>query len=190
MLDVRDLLGRARDGDRDARLELVRLLADEQRLHSSLQAIVRRLMPGHHPARRIVDSRDVMQSALKTALDQLPRFRGADEASLFGWLRAIVRTKVQRALRKVERERESDVTAVPADVDPDRVVTDDLVEALRHAIQDLPIDQRLVVELRLRGLNSSQIAGELGLKPATVRKREQRAVGVLRERLDPPSSSN
>jgi DNA-directed RNA polymerase specialized sigma24 family protein len=42
----------------------------------------------------------------------------------------------------------------------------------------------VVIELRLRGLGGIQTAELLGLNPATVRKREARAVARLREAFE------
>ena len=51
------------------------------------------------------------------------------------------------------------------------------------AVRRLPLPQRLVVELHLCGYNAAECGEMLGIEPATVRKREQRAVERLRERL-------
>ena len=59
----------------------------------------------------------------------------------------------------------------------------ELRENLREAIGILGAEQRLVVEMRLRGLTTFEIGNILGLKPATVRKRESRAVENLKVNL-------
>lgn len=60
------------------------------------------------------------------------------------------------------------------------VVDQDLIETLRAAVLRLPLDQRLAIELRLRGVSSQEIGRILGVNPATIRKRESRAVERLR----------
>ena len=101
--ELRDLLQAVKAGDRQARRDLIALLANEEQFRQSLAAMARRALRGSHPARRLVDSQDVVQSALRTVMDQLSGFRGETEASFYGWLAAIIRTKVSRAGRTARR---------------------------------------------------------------------------------------
>ncbi|MEM7234725.1 MAG: sigma-70 family RNA polymerase sigma factor, partial [Planctomycetota bacterium] len=63
-----------------------------------------------------------------------------------------------------------------------------LRDRVRAAVHKLPEDQRLVLELRLRGLSSRQIADEIGLSADAVRQRESRASKRLRELLSGSSA--
>lgn len=183
--ELQVLLQQIRSGDRAARRRLMELLGDEDRLGSVLLRIVRKRLPSDHRARRLLDSRDVAQSALRTALHELSRFRGETERTLYGWLGKIIRSKISRAARRIDPpDRSTPSQASPSPLE--EIVEQDLIAALQAAIQQLPLDQRLVVELRLRGLNSAEAAEILGLKPATVRKREQRALGNLRRLMGEP----
>lgn len=191
--DIAELILRIRQGDREARRELLSLLADEERLGAVLLGMARKMLPPTHPARRLVDSHDVVQSTLRTALDQFPTFRGDTEGKLYGWLATIIRTKVSRAVRKLHKAYpvESPEGSPKESPDPlEELVVRGMIEKLHEAIQRLPLGQRLVVELRLRQLSSADSARILGLNAATVRKREQRAIGnlkrLLEEREPPP----
>ena len=60
----------------------------------------------------------------------------------------------------------------------------DLLGDLEAALDELPADLRQVIEYRFfDGLSANDIASAIDAKPATVRKRQQRALSALRERL-------
>lgn len=186
---VAELLERIRGGDREARRELIALLGDEKEFRSRLLSIVRRRLPRGHRGRRHGDSQDVVQSVLADALRHLSAFRGRTENEFYGWLRTIVRTKVNRLLRRREQAAGSTELEKGArnpyreDHAPiEDIVIQESIASLHSAIGRLPLGERLVIELRLRGHNAPEIANLLGLKPATVRQRESRAMRHL-ERL-------
>lgn len=176
-----ELLRRSRGGDRQARQELFSLLGDENGFGAAILAMARRLLPKGHRARRFVETRDIVQSALRTGLRHFSDFRGESDGELYSWFRRILRTKVNRATRRKEPDIPDDQRKrreIRASVSI--VVDKEFVHILHRAVKKLPLDQRLVVELRLRGVNSSEIGKMLGLKPATVRKRESRAMERLK----------
>lgn len=58
------------------------------------------------------------------------------------------------------------------------------VDVLKEAVMSLPEDYRTPLLLKYSGgCKSAEIAGIMGLKPATVRKRLERAKNMLREKL-------
>ena len=181
--EIEELLTRIRTGERQARSELVAYLGDPTRFRGAVLSVVRNLMPKRHPARRRVDSEDVLQSTLLTAMKKLSEFRGESEGSFFGWLRAIIRSKISRSARGVQRERVLGGRFSEGCDPVEEIVNADEIEKLRKAVGLLPLGERLVIELRLRGYNSPQIAKLLSLEPATVRKREQRANDKLKDSL-------
>ena len=135
---VRELLRRIREGDRKARKQLFALLGDEREFGGLIVAMAHRLLPRGHQARQLVDTRDVVQSALRTGLRHFSDFGGETEGELCNWFRAILRTKIHR----VTRRRKLDA-ALPrrADLDPDSdrvvaaAVNDEFVRLLHEAIQ-------------------------------------------------------
>lgn len=189
---ITTLLRRVKGGDRSARRELFALLADRNEFGNVVISIVRGMLPREHPARRFVDTGDVLQSTLRTGLRHVSDFRGETEGELYGWLRAIVRTKVQRAARgHVAMGRPSSIERVDrrkgsGEVDESlaRIIDRETTEILHTAIARLPLDQRVVVELRLRGVRAPEIGQMLGLQPSTVRKRESRAIAKLRKLVE------
>lgn len=182
-VSLANLLQRTKEGDRRARRELFELLGDEREFASVLFAMVRRMFGKGHPGRHLLETGDVVQSVLRTGLRHFSEFRGSSEGQLFNWLRAIVRTKLNRAIRSAGPEPDLVGTAPVREHNDDPatdVVEGELVTLLREAIQKLPLHERVVIELRLRGANSVQIARTLDLKPATVRRREFRALQRLK----------
>ncbi len=60
---------------------------------------------------------------------------------------------------------------------------------LRHAVDQLPNDLRVIVLLRYYGgLDATQIGEARGMPPATVRTHLRRALQLLRERLQAPAA--
>jgi RNA polymerase sigma-70 factor (ECF subfamily) len=180
---IATLLRRIKRGDRNARKELFAIIADEREFGAVMYTMARRLLPGSHWARRLVDSRDVVQSALCSGWRHLSDFRGETEGELCNWLRAIMRTKIQRVTRRKRPEPEGEPCSDESDQPLSRLVEREFIELLHAAIGNLPLDQRVVVELRLRGISATEIGETLGLNPATVRQRESRAVKRLRADL-------
>jgi len=151
------------------------------------------LLPPHDNARRILDSRDLLQSALKSGWIDASQFQGATEAEFYGWMRTILRRKLAQSTR---RKRPivglaDDRVAEAADERHESPLADlvdrEMRERLRGAVDELTPEQREVVRLRLAGLRSPDIAARLGITPETVRMRESRASKRLRELLRPPS---
>jgi RNA polymerase sigma factor (sigma-70 family) len=184
---IEQLLQRIKSGDLEARKELFTVLADEKRFGNDVRCMARKLLRCHPRVHHLVDTLDVMQSALRSGFRHLSKFRGSTEGELFGWLRAILRTKVNRVDRGIRRTIPlSEIPAKPLPVNGERgtpldeFVDDEQVRALHRAVAALPLKRRIVVELSLQGLNSPQIAELLGLRDATVRQRLCRAVKELR----------
>lgn len=87
----------------------------------------------------------------------------------------------QRGNKLVERaasEIADEGTAPPPEADQDRA------EHLRVALDDLPIDQRRVIELAFfRGLSQSEIASQLSQPLGTIKARIRRGMLKLRDKL-------
>jgi len=186
-LPFSELLARAKDGDAEARSHLFDRLAAEDE-GAWLLAQARRILPRGDLARDLVESQDLVQSALRSGWSELGSFRGESTGEFMNWLRTILRRKLSRRTRKntprvgraepvepLDREElEDDPEGLEA------AVREETLRRLQDAVAQLPPDQRIVLERRLHGVTSKDIAAELGLEPATVRKRESRAVARLR----------
>ena len=188
-----DLLDAARDGDEDARSALFERLSADGDESGKMLAIARKALPHNDPARDLVESRDLVQSALRSGWLDLHAFRGQTEGEFMGWLRTILRRRLGRRTRKRTPRIGAQEAVEPHDADEDddespeeRVLRAELMQRVQQEIAALPDDQRVVMERRLAGIPSKEVAQALGLEPATVRKRESRAMAKLRERLSPP----
>jgi RNA polymerase sigma factor (sigma-70 family) len=186
-----ELIRRARSSDENAWEEIFSRLGDERAEGAVLLAMARKLLPAGDRARDFVESRDLMQSALRSGWFDLSGFQGSTEKELFAWMRAILRRKLSRVVRR-QRPRPGDAPpALEEDARRDlpgeplsEMIRDEVRARVRAAVRRLPEDQREVMELRLRGLGAPDIALMLGLKADAVRKRESRAAERLREMLE------
>jgi RNA polymerase sigma factor (sigma-70 family) len=131
---------------------------------------------------------DAVQEAFTTALLRLKDLR--DPLAFPGWLRQIVRTEVNRLLRKRREVCLDDESqrrqAGPAMTEPER---NDLREHVREVIRGLPPLMRDATELfYLEERSCSEIAAMLRIPQGTVKRRlhdaRQRLHGVLAESLD------
>lgn len=184
-----ELLDKAKDGDESARDELFEQLAAHDESGAQLLAIARKILPRGDLARDLVESRDLVQSTLRSGWLELGSFRGSTVGELMGWLRTILRHKLLRRTRKkaprIGGAEAIEVPDVPDDEPTDapleQAIRDETHARLQAAIAELPDDYRVVMERRLAGVPSKVVAEELGIEPATCRKRESRAVQKLRE---------
>jgi RNA polymerase sigma-70 factor (ECF subfamily) len=171
-----ELLRRAEKGEKDA----MDLIVD--RWFSTVLAVVYGILAD------VEVSREVAQ---ETFLDAMGRLGELREINKFGpWLCSIARHKATYALRRriLERavlrvRRELDAATVP-ETPPQAAVRNERIADVRRAVGDLPTHYREVVVLRyLDGRSHEEIAKLLGISPAAVDKRLQRAKELLRGTL-------
>ncbi|MBI4603036.1 MAG: sigma-70 family RNA polymerase sigma factor [Planctomycetes bacterium] len=192
-----ELLRRARGGDERAWEEIFSRLGRDEAEGGRLLAIARRVLPEGDRLRDLVESRDLLQSALRSGWIDASQFRGSTEAELFAWLGKILRRKVGRVARRRDPRPAGELAEDEAAGAPrsgggsgegsplEALLREDVRSRVRAALELLPEDQRAVMELHLQGLGAPEIARMLSLKPAAVRKRESRAAARLRELLEP-----
>ncbi len=186
--EIRALLARARAGDREAVDVLFNRLGDERAEGAEIVAMARRLLPPGDRLRDFIESRDLVQSALRSGWLDLSQFEGETTGELFGWLRAILRHKLGRAARR-RSPRHAEDGAIEEAARPEgraeeepiaSLVRDEVKARVLAAVARLPEHERAVMEMRMKGLNAPEIAQILGIDAAAVRKRESRAAGRLR----------
>lgn len=180
-MDERDLVERARSGDREAFSCLVR----------AYEAKVFQLAYGLTRDRNLAD--DMAQEAFIKAYTALPKF---EARSAFGtWLYRITINHVKDHLRRTKSRREVSLD----DLNP--AVLADEGSAAREArararertrelvlktIGLLPEKYATILSLRdLQGRSYDDIAGVLNISPGTVDSRLHRARKLLRKRLEP-----
>jgi RNA polymerase sigma-70 factor, ECF subfamily len=173
--------------------------ADERRLiraaqrgsPEALESLARRHWQGAYSIALVIvhdedGAQDVAQEAILSAVQALDRF---DRSRPFGpWLQRIVTNRaldwVRARGRRAEVElregiRTDDYGARPAGPS-EGGISHDLMNALRSVS---PEDRAIVAMSHLLGMNSTEIATELGLTPGTVRSRLSRALARLRAEL-------
>ncbi len=186
-----ELLDRARKGDPDAKALLFHDMAEQDEAGSQLLAMARKALPRGDPARDLIESRDLVQSALRSGWLDLSSFRGTTTAQLMSWMRTVLRRKLSRTIRKrqprIGKDEAQDargaVEGGEAGAASEEILRAEALRRVRSAVAALPDDQRIVMERRLDGRSAPEIARELDLTPAAVRKRESRAMARLREGL-------
>ncbi len=169
----RDLVERARCGDRDAFASLVHQVSDR------LYAIAFRML------RDTGLAEDALQNALVTAWRQVPHLR---DPELFD--RWMYRVLVNSCYQEARRSRSWTVTIralpeydEPLTADFSRAVADR--DELERAFRKLPIDQRSVFVLHFYlGLPLVEIAETLGIPAGTARSRLHYATRALRSAVE------
>ncbi len=142
-------------------------------------------------ARRVgrIEAEDFLQEVFSRALRRASTFRG--DASARTWLFAIARYVL------LERRRDrilpvSEIELVESGPSPESLlIRNEHALRLVYALERLPDDQAIVFELhRIDGLQHDEIAGMLGIRAATSRKRLQRALDSLEKTLrkGPPAA--
>jgi RNA polymerase sigma-70 factor (ECF subfamily) len=175
--DVADLVAAAKDGDRVAFDELVRLT------YAATYTLAYRLTGDED------DARDVVQEAYLRAYRGLRRFRG--DAQFSTWLYRITANCAATHMGRRARHRhdELDDSLPVADDRPDhdpqlRADAEDLHGRLQAALAALPDRLRAVVVLRdVYDLPHESIAAELGISESAAKVRLHRARHKLREQI-------
>lgn len=182
LLDDRSLAGRVAGGDRVA-FELIM-----RRYNRRLYRLARAVLGSDSEAK------DALQEAYLCAYRSIGQFRG--EAALSTWLSRLVLNESNARLRRSAR-RENIVPMINAGVDMDdfggadegeapegAVAREQIRQVLEHKVGQLPEIFRIVFVMRsIEELEVQEIADTLSISPETVRSRNFRARGMLREAL-------
>jgi RNA polymerase sigma-70 factor (ECF subfamily) len=161
----RALVRRAQDGDRDAFGELYRT-------HLAAVARLVKFRLGR-------EDEDSVSEVFLRAWRGLSSYRDTG-VPFAAWLYGIARHVAIDALRRRVRDE-------PRDDVPDRAVdpmTADVL-TLRGAIDELPTEQRQVIELKyLVGMSNDEVAAAMGTTPGAVNAKQWRALKALAEVLE------
>ncbi|MGH7741939.1 MAG: RNA polymerase sigma factor [Candidatus Eiseniibacteriota bacterium] len=158
------LLMRARDGDAPAR----------EQLTSRYLGILGRWAHGRVPraARDLVDTDDLVQSALVRALNNLDRFEPRGEGAFLAYLRQIllnkIRDQARRARRRPEHVELEDASAASNGRSPlEEAIGQERLRAYEEALAQLGESQREAVILRIElGMRYREIAEALSTPTA------------------------
>ena len=176
-----DLLLRAKSGDADA---LDRLLA---RYLPRLRRWTSRRLP--MALRTLLDSGDLVQEAIISALPHLKTLEIRTERALWFYLKQAVRYRIidlnKRARRRPTRHELPADTPVTGPSPLEAAIGSEALMRYRRAMETLTKEQFRAVVLRVEmGLGYSEIANELGKgSPDAARMTVARAVGRLAEKM-------
>jgi RNA polymerase sigma-70 factor (ECF subfamily) len=163
-MEERELVGMARDGDRDAFGQL--FLAH----HGAIFRLARASLGD--------GAEDVASETFARAWSAFPRYRDTGApfvAWLYGIARHIVVDEVRRRAR-VQPHAEIDTGTFEHPSD-DRI-------AFSAALNDLPDEQRQILELKFFiGLTNAEVGAVLGKTPGAINTQQWRALQALKERV-------
>ena len=180
-VDTRDLLGRAREGDRDA----FGVLYD--RYHQYVLTYLMSMGTTYE------ESWDLMQETFLHAWRGLHTLNLQADVQFGGWLRRTAHNVLLKRLRRQSKARLVSASAenFPEIPDVDAARPEDQVArsadytALLHCMERLGVElRRIVISKFVYGLSGREIAEKLGLAEGSVRNRLREAYDTLRECLE------
>jgi RNA polymerase sigma factor (sigma-70 family) len=128
-------------------------------------------------------TRDAVQSAWSIAWRRLPTLRDPDQVR--PWLIAIAANEARQLLRAQRRRPVVDISETPQRDERNDPAGQIALVDLQRALADLKPDDRRLLALRfVAGLDSADIARELGLSASGVRSRLARLIARLRTDID------
>jgi RNA polymerase sigma-70 factor (ECF subfamily) len=172
-----------------------RALSELARRYEAKVRVVARVLLGRS-LRPYLDSVDLVQSVHQSVLIGIrnQKFDIADPEKLTALAITVVRRKVARHWRRVQRQQRLSsgpsepsgladaVGILDGQTEPsaDPAAQSQYGDQLQHITSRLSPDERRMLDLRMQGYNSAEIAAELSLSPVNVRVRLTR----LRQRLE------
>jgi RNA polymerase sigma-70 factor, ECF subfamily len=183
----RELLARAREGDREALGELL------EKNRDYLRNLADRLLD-NRVARRI-DASDVVQQTCLSVHKQIGDFVGQDAAQFAAWLRQIHERNIQNAVRDqlhtekrdISREEcldDGEVRAISQTTPSQHVVRREESVRLAQAIAQLVDDEREALRRRyLEGQTVAEIAVAMGLTKDALARLFKRAMKNVKRHL-------
>jgi RNA polymerase sigma-70 factor (ECF subfamily) len=135
------------------------------------------------------DAEDVITDVFWQVWQQAPKF-DAKRGKPVAWLLTIARSRAIDCLRSSNRHQvKADLLGLQelrsaTVTEPDSFVAADKRRAVREALETLPEQQRLLLEMAyFQGMSHTEIAGSLGQPLGTVKDRIRTGMAHLRQRL-------
>ncbi|HWV24016.1 MAG TPA: sigma-70 family RNA polymerase sigma factor [Thermomicrobiales bacterium] len=137
---------------------------------------------------------DLTAQIFVRAIERLHQFRPRPGATFRSWLFAIARNLVADSWRRSRPTRPiddhesalSDPDPGPEEIAVHRAELDELL-AILH---ELPERQQSIIQLRLAGLTTNEIADVLGVTQGAVKSAQTRAYATIRALMAPPSGAS
>jgi RNA polymerase sigma factor (sigma-70 family) len=167
------LLSRIRAGDESALAELLQQY--EPRLRTAARVLLGPLLRPH------MDSLDLVQSVHRVLLPGLRdgKYDVSSPEQLLALALTIVRRKVARKWRRLQREQTLQTQERDNGAADDPVATAQAKDSLKKILDTLSQDERRLIELRIAGFSTVEIARRLDYDAHALRARLSR----LRQRL-------
>jgi RNA polymerase sigma-70 factor (ECF subfamily) len=172
-VDERELIGRAREGDRDAQDALIRRYADDV----------------YRAAYRLLNDADLAQDAAQDAfigaLRGLSKFRG--DASFKTWVLRIALNSAKTMSRRQTRRRQLPLTVAESEPVSGRDISETVAgqsegERLQKLLAQLPTKQRMAVVLRAQqGLSYAEVGEAIDCSEGAARVNYHLGIKRLKE---------
>lgn len=137
---------------------------------------------------------DLTAQIFLRAIERLDRYTPRPGATFRSWLFAIARNTIVDRWRRHRPHTPLDPDLhILADDDPGpeaRAVHTDELDRLLAVLDRLPDSHRDIIELRLAGLTTTEVADALGLTQSAVKSAQSRAYKRLRDLLAPPEGAS
>lgn len=171
------LIGKAKDGDRDAFNDLVAFHRDE------LDKYVRLRLGSH--LRETIDREDVLQETFVRAFQSIDNFRWQGETSFLRWLKSIAEHAILETARRNRRGRiyYLDRGSEDEETSPSRGLRrEERFDRFQDALDALSPQHRQVILLsRIQGLRTKEIAKRMNRSPKAVECLLSRALKGLKD---------
>jgi RNA polymerase sigma-70 factor (ECF subfamily) len=169
-----DLVGRVRQGDRDAERVLI------LRLYPGVYTLALRMT--HNPER----ARDATQETFLRAFSRMHQYDGIHRFSawVFKILINFIRDGARRGNRVVTMELKPDDWPSDQPIPLDVAIREESSERVRREVEKLPEAMRVAILLHFQeGFNGREVGYALGISHAAARLKISRAMAKLRQRM-------
>jgi len=178
------LIRRARSGDREAMDELLRIY------NGQVMAIIRNKLG--RKLRVKLDSMDIYQTAMKSAVRSIESFEGETPSKFINWLTGILQNDIKvkagyfkKNKRDMDREQQMEWTKADHLSTPSQhVLQNERAQYLKQALSQLSENQRLVILLKKKGKHLSEIARHLDIGERTVSRIYSEAILAIRKFME------
>lgn len=137
---------------------------------------------------------DLTAQIFTRAIERIHRYSHRDGATFRSWLFTIARNTITDRWRRQRPTQPLDpMVDTLADSDPgpeDYAMHQDELSRLLSILDQLPDNQRDIIELRLAGLTTTEVGAALGMSRPAVKSAQSRAYKRLRVLLTPPEGAS
>lgn len=136
---------------------------------------------------------DLTAQIFTRAIERIDRYKARPGATFRSWLFAIARNTITDRWRRFKPTNPLDPlmhTLIDQDPGPeDHAVHQDELSRLLAVLDQIPENQRDIIELRLAGLTTSEVGDALGMTQSAVKSAQSRAYKRLRDLLASPGGA-